>query len=101
MGQDVTKHIFSTLSINFMGVKPTKKQELLEFYYNNELSFKGSEEERYHYFDEVIMQKENAIETFGKYKIHWPPSYETMVEIKFFQNLTDEQAAGLLEAFKI
>jgi len=84
-----------------MGSKPSTKQEILEFYYNNDLAFSGSEQERYNYFDEVVDKSDKVKEVLDKNRINWPSSHEMMVENRFFSNLTDEQAESLLEAFDL
>jgi hypothetical protein len=48
-----------------MGSKPSTKQEILEFYYNNDLAFTGSEQERYNYFDEVV-DKSDKVKEVGR-----------------------------------
>lgn len=89
MGQETSK-ILSDLSLTFMGTKPPTKQEILEFYYNYEGLFRGSDHARYNYFDEVVDKSDKVKEVLEKKRINWPSSHEVMVENRFFQNLTEE-----------
>ncbi len=78
------------MSINFMGTQPPTKQEILEFYYNQEIVFSGSDQARYDYFDELVDKSDKVKEVLDKKKINWPSSLEMMVENNFFKKLTDE-----------
>ena len=100
MGLEISK-LLQTLSINFMSTQPPTKQELIEFYYNQELVFKGTEQARYDYFDELIDKSDKIKEVLALKNINWPSSQEMMVESRFFSKLTDEQADSLLDAFDL
>lgn len=89
MGHEISK-LLKAISINFMGTQPPTKQEILEFYYNQEVVFQGTDQARYDYFDEVVDKSDKVKEVLDKKKINWPSSHEMMVESRFFRNLTDE-----------